>query len=588
MLDTPPVAPDSSAVDSSARDSSAVNSSAVDAGWTERTLGRFFGKKAQTGEDLEGTGQRIVDRYLPHAGKRIAVVIVQNVKSFEPGWDDNRFIAERLLNALSRPLHDYTREHIIRQYLLFDRGDAVQPFDLADSERMLRSLPFMHDAHLFLVPVAERADEVAIIVQTSDRWPFGTTMTIIDQRDWRAGVYTSNLLGYGVNFAHKILHREDRSPEWGYEGVLEKENLGGTFWGFHGKFEDSYRREQWRLSLERPLDHPGLNLIGGVTWEDLDDRDYEEEIQGYHQEDSWLGWVIRKYDHRDTRQSKRTILVPAARILIRDYYRRSQVGEDLNRQMHDRRQMMVSLAWLHGAAYRTSYLHADGEIENVNEGIGIKLTGALENGEYLDRPGLFLKTSMQGVGGYGEIAALDVDFGGFYRDGALEDGILDVRSEYASPLFGEGAYRHRFYSHVDCTLGFGRSQDDRIYLDERSGIEHLDRLRVFGTRRLVLRGRYRLFTPHTFMGFRVSYFGYGDVGFIIGPQEDLSKAKIRGSFGLGLRFRNPKLVLPTFQLHAFLVSKADGNDFRFGINLGNTEVGPLGTFEVAPEIPEFE
>lgn len=556
--------------------------------WVERTLARFFGRNVLPGDELGGTGLGAVEDYLPYDGHRIEVVIVSQVKAFAQGWDEDRIVAERLLNSLSRPLHDYTDESVIRNYLLFERGDSLIPFDLADSERMLRSLPFIHDARIIVVPLAGREEGVAVIVETNDRWPFGATATVIDQGHWRAGLYDNNTLGLGIDFSHKVLRQQDGAPAWGYEGRLGQANLGGSFWGATLEFEDSYREHKTRLELQRPLVHPGLNLIGGLAWEDFDERGDREDRNGFHHADVWAGRVHRLYNHRRVRSGRRAIIVPAMRFSSLDFYDRPGVQADSNSQYHDRNQVMTSVAWLQATPYKTSFLFGDGEVEDILSGAQVKLTGVYEFGEYEDRPGFFLDGGLQRFRRHGDLVRLGLSVGGFVQDGRLEDGVLGLRGYYASPLLETGRLGHRFYGEMDYTVGIKRTSTDRIFLDDRAGVNHLQRQAVAGTRRLVLGGRYRLFTPHSVLGFRMGFFGYGDLGFIGGPGGVNDNTRVRGSLGLGMRLRNPKLVLPTIQMHVYLVSEAEGTGFRLGVDLSNTPDGPTLKDDVKPRTLVFE
>ena len=107
-------------------------------------------------------------------------------------------------------MSSFTRDGIIRQYLLFERGDTIDPYSLADSERLLRQLSYINDARILVVPVTGPDNGVAVIVEYRDRWPYGATGKIKDFGRYEASVYTTNLGGLGVRFDNKIIHRQDR------------------------------------------------------------------------------------------------------------------------------------------------------------------------------------------------------------------------------------------------------------------------------------------------------------------------------------------------------------------------------------------
>ena len=65
------------------------------------------------------------------------MVIVSQVARFNQEWNQDKASGQRLLNTAVRPIHAYTQDRIIREYLLFEQGQVVDPFALADSERPL-------------------------------------------------------------------------------------------------------------------------------------------------------------------------------------------------------------------------------------------------------------------------------------------------------------------------------------------------------------------------------------------------------------------------------------------------------------------
>lgn len=540
-----------------------------DKSWVEGTMGRFFGNNSLPGDEIKGEGLEVVSPYVAFAGKTIEVVIVRQVKNFDQGWDEDRLQAEQLLNTLSSPLRSYTRESILRQYLLFEAGDQVIPFDLADSERMLRELSYITDVKLTIVPLEGDADRVAVVVETADRWPFGVTATVITQDNWRAKLYTSNLLGTGTYFSNSVLYRKGGSKDWGYRGETRKANLGGSFWGAGIDYEDSFRKDEFKVWLDRSMSHPGLNYLGGAMYLKLDDYERDGVPTGYEQTDIWGGPVIRFYDHRTAKSGSRTFMVPAVRVNTRHYFNRPAASPDTNRGRHHYKQLMASVALTTGKTYKTSYLFAEGEVEDINSGLTVKLTGMLEDREFEYRPAMFFDSGWISFRNKGDLFYLALSAGGFHEENSIEDGILSLKGGYFSPLLGSGQYRHRLMATLKLTRGIGRHPFDKIYLDDKAGIYEMPNGQVYGNKRIVLKSLYRLFTPLSLWGFRMSFLAFADAGVIAGEDTTFHGQRVHVSTGLGVRVRNPNLILPTFQLRVFVVSNAQESGMRFGINLGN-------------------
>ena len=97
----------------------------------------------------------------------IAEIFVDNHAVFvvgDPELDPRFNWAYRLANRL----HVRTREDVIRKELLIRAGDCLRPELLDDSERILRSTPFIADADVF--PVRQPDGSWHVVVVTRDEW----------------------------------------------------------------------------------------------------------------------------------------------------------------------------------------------------------------------------------------------------------------------------------------------------------------------------------------------------------------------------------------------------------------------------------
>lgn len=537
--------------------------------WLEETLHRFFANSELSSDNIEGEGLELVGPYVEFEGKTIDVVIVRQVKNFEDGWDADRMDAERIIHSFASRFQDYTRESIIRQYLLFKAGDTLVPFDLADTERLLRDLSYINDVRIHVVSLDGEPDKVGIIVETNDRWPLGISATVVTSDKWRAKLYSNNVAGLGITFSNEVLYNKESSTDWGYRGELEKSNIGGSFWDAQLNYENSYRKQNLLLGVSRLLTHPGVNYIGGAQWQDLEEYNNDESDRPYHETDLWMGKVINLYDRMQVGGGGRPVLVPAFRVLDRNHYKRPVVFPDSNRSFHNYTQYMTSLTWQRLKSYKTNYLYGEGEIEDLPTGLAFKLTAGIEDREFETRPGLFFDSAIVSMRNRGDITFLGFSLGGYLDEEKVSDGILDVNGTYFSKLFGDGRTRHRFYSGLSYTLGIGRHPQSRIFLGDESGIYNLDNRLVAGNQRLVLKSLYRMFTHYSVWGFRMSFFSFADVGAIGGEDSSIFKEKFYLSTGLGVRFRNPFLVLPTVQLRVSMVTNVNEPGFSFGVKVGN-------------------
>jgi len=539
--------------------------------WFERTTQRYLGADVPDDQDLEGQARELIDVYRAHQGKTIEVVIVSQVVNFSQGLDKDQKFSQRALSALTKPFQDYTHEWVIRDYLLFDRGDQVIPYDLADTERMLRELPFITDVRIHVLPLQGESGGVAVVVETQDRWPFGVSAIVHDQTRWEARLYTESLSGTGTHLSGTLL-RKDGAPEkdWGYRFLLGKRNMLGAFLDGEMVVEDNYKKERRGLVLSRPLIHPGLHVIGSAGYEYVDNRENDGVPQVYNRADAWAGFVQRLYDHRTYTGSRRRVLIPALGWYAQDHKDRPVVTPDTNRSYHNRESLLVGLTYEQARSYKTSFFFQEGEVEDITAGFVAKISTGPEWREFDTRTALFFDTAAMWIRESGNMLNLGFSLGGYFKDDQFVDGILDLSTRYYTRLLGGTRYRTRLYLGLDYTVGIGRHPYDQLSLGDEAGLKGLDNNLVQGNQRFVMQGMARVFTPLDLLGFRMSFLLYGSGG-VIGDVDAASlwQEKIYTSLGLGVRFRNPGLVLPTVQVVVYMVQKVDDQGLAFSVKIGS-------------------
>jgi len=99
-------------------------------------------------------------------------------------------------------LHASTKERVIRQVLLIKEGDPVRTRRIYETERLLRGLPFVKDAHID--PVVEPDGTVVARVRVRDAWTTqvnASFSSVGGQRSMNVGVDEKNFMGTGKSVA---------------------------------------------------------------------------------------------------------------------------------------------------------------------------------------------------------------------------------------------------------------------------------------------------------------------------------------------------------------------------------------------------
>lgn len=163
----------------------------------------------------------------PCAVGSIARVVVNNTSIFDeesPDLDDRFRWAYRVANAL----HFRTREDVVRRELLFEPGDCLDPFRVAETERLLRGFNFLSRAEVRSNRLADGAHEV--VVDTRDDWSTRVDVKVRINDGFELeglSLNEANLLGTGQNVGVFFFER-DATLEYGL--TYGTPQLAGTRW----------------------------------------------------------------------------------------------------------------------------------------------------------------------------------------------------------------------------------------------------------------------------------------------------------------------------------------------------------------------
>ncbi|MCB1183307.1 hypothetical protein KDM41_07725 [bacterium] len=552
----------------------AADSAGGEGNVVDKLLRRYFGNDRPSGEALGGRAVDMVSPYAAYEGLPIEVVIVSQVARFDDEWRAGLGTGTAVLNSVTTPFQTHTRDSTIRQYLLFKRGEKVDPFRLADTERLLRQLEYVEDVRILLVPLKGEIESVAVVVETRDRWPFGVSGKLKGAGWFEVSLYSSNVAGTGLRFDNRLVVREKYDPEVGYQGVLRQENLGGTFITGSLEFEDSYRRLQKVISFDRDVAYPGIRAVGGASWRRVRERDQGPAPDEREVGDYWGGWVVPLAARPVRESTSRPLLVPAARFSRTTFLDRPTVARDSLTRYHNNQNYLTGVTYQNLRYLRTSYLFGMGETENLPDGFVSKLSGGYQDGEFHDRGQLWLENFWVRARESGSLVALRANWGGFFRSGKFEDGRLLLGALGVTPLLDKGDWSYRFLGRISYQSAQGGSLG--LQLGDRTGLRGMDNDQVFGDRRLVGSLEHRAFTPWSLLGFRFMLLGFLDAGTTTARDEPVLGGKYYVSAGVGVWIRNPDLVLPALQMRVALLNSITDKGVVVGFKVGN-----VGSVDIA-------
>jgi outer membrane protein assembly factor BamA len=135
--------------------------------------------------------------------------------------DPDAFFIHRWANSL----HINTKEYVVLDNLTFSENDTVTQKDLDESQRLLRAVPYIRDAKIYVAEKDPQADVdptvESVVVETWDNWSLLPTASLSssggDTR-YSFGIKEDNLLGTGIRTRLKYQSNESRN---GYKFAFE-------------------------------------------------------------------------------------------------------------------------------------------------------------------------------------------------------------------------------------------------------------------------------------------------------------------------------------------------------------------------------
>ena len=143
-------------------------------------------------------------------------------------FDENDPAREPGLYRLADRLHVRTKPATIRAQLLFKSGDRYSARNLAETERNLRTLVFIYDAHV--VPVRFADGKVDVRVITSDVWTFDPNVSFGrtgGTNSTSANLQEENFLGWGKQLEVGHTSNVDRTSKI---AAYADPNVFGSHW----------------------------------------------------------------------------------------------------------------------------------------------------------------------------------------------------------------------------------------------------------------------------------------------------------------------------------------------------------------------
>jgi len=525
-------------------------------------------------------------------GRTITEIRIVRLKPFGESVTDHVGYNVKWPGKAANAIHISTGEFIIRNALLFREGDKVNSFNLAYSERYLRSLEYVGDVRVTAIPVSDDEAEVLVVVQ--DIFPYSATLETNFASRLNYSITNRNIIGLGVEIRAGAFMDTRKERLMGYETMLRLPNIGRSLISFQADYLDRYENQRYGFTLRRDFHAPSTKYGGHLIYYNARTPvryfDFSNENPAitpisirYHHLDTWLGRSFQIDKNTFDRQRK-NIAVSLGIQQIR-FVDRPEKSEEYYYKFQNRTTYLASLTYSQQAFYKANLIYNFGRTEDIPYGYMLSIVGGKEVNEMLNhRPYIGANFSS----GYfiSKIGYLSgtVSYGNFFRNGP-DQGIIDCQLNYFTNLYILDKFRLRTFINGQYTRQLHNPLEDRLIIDGEYGIPGFRNDSVLGRHRFNLSIEQNMFTPWYLYGFRFVVYAFVYLSWLGDYDQPIILSPLYSSFGLGIRIRNNRLIFNTLQIHfAYFPNIPKNSKIRYVSFSKETVLQPRDYMPKAPDI----
>jgi len=507
--------------------------------------------------------------YKLYNGKKIRNITIKRLEAFGTSVSDTLLETDAWLGKAANDIHILTFEKVIKGNLFIKKGEKLNSYLLAENERILRALPYIFEAKIFVTKV--KGDSVDLSIVTRDLFSIGLKPDF-GSRVGSAELYDLNFVGFGNELSNKLFYDKDSTQYYGYRGEYKFNNIRQTFINAGIFYHSMYQIERFGIYAERNFVTTKTKYAGGFALtrdNELIKQNFTEEnlynhALSYNNIDIWAGKSFALSKNIKRMNAFRFVI--SARYFRTHFTVRPNVAANINNIYHQSDLFLTKIALSKRNYYKGNLIYAFGNTEDIPYGYLLEFTTGPENREFSNRfyyGWQFSAASIINNFGY---LYTQIGFGGYNNGSKLEQSTLRFSLNSFSNLYMLKKYKFRNFFMLNYVLGINRFAGEHIFLDETERLMQSPLMQ--GRQKLAIKFETLAFTPVNFYGFKVALFGFWDMGILGSSQHFILTEKYFLGLGSGLRIRNDNLVFQTFQLNiAYYPMLPNGNSgFIFSIS----------------------
>ena len=461
------------------------------------------------------------------------------------------------LQRLGNELHYNTRHWIIKDKLLFKKGDAIDAVKISESERLIRQSPYINDDKIYLDSIAGDHDSVDAIVVVKDVFDYSAGAAgnpLIPNGN--ASVTDINFLGLGQALTGQVSYNPQNTRHYSYGGSYTVPQIANTYLSAQAHYSSLNLNQNFGVNLSRPFFSSTTRWAGGVDFEYnrvpynvvLPDSNTYSGMHNYTTTDLWLGYAF-SLNEKSLYRFKKSQLILSGRIYNINYLNQNNSAVDLNHLFPSETFYLGAIGFTHRDYYKDHYIFAFGRTEDIPLGYLFSLNAGPD---FLQNQKRWYSGAKASYGwnnsslGYMYLSA---EAGGFMSSNMVQEGVINTEFMYFTNLIPLGNWQFRQYLFNQYTLGYNRLQNEFLTINQGlSGLQQFNSPSIKGTQRWSNNFEADFFSPWRPLGFEIVLVAFIDDALIGNHNVTVLQSHLYQGYGAGIRFKNEHFIFNTLQL----------------------------------------
>lgn len=499
--------------------------------------------------------------YLKFEGKTIKSIHVMVMEPFGSSIDNPERTASSALEKGGNFLHVKSRKKLIKNFLLFDVGDKINPLEFAETERIIRSNDFIYDARVIVLD-SIGLDSVDVLVVAQDIFSLGVGAAAdFRNHNYNISFRELNLAGLGQMLWYDLKIGSIYSGNTNHLIQYRVNNIYQSFVSTNAYVNLQNGFADYGLKVNRDFVTPSMKWIGGMNYEYFTFPyrngleilpQHENDSISFFRQDYWLGVPTGLFISNSNYFNGKRVLF-SARYFKTSYLKRpperKYIDSNFRYPYYSSDFVLGNISLYQRKNYKDNYIFRFGRTEDIPDGILISGLTGLHFTERSTRPYFGLNYFFSKYNLSREYLFLNIGVGGFLNKKAVEDGVFNIRSLFFSPLLPIKRTKIRQFLGFRYTYGHNMSYGNTIDINNEKGLRGFSSLSVVGNKKFILNYESNIFLPYNLLGFKFAFLVFSDLAWISTSQNLFNKNNFFPAFGIGFKIRNIHLNLDSIQFY---------------------------------------